>query len=526
MIEAKSGGDVNGYQYAPIPYHETFGYDAFSNLTARQSDQWNGSFSDNDSASYTDNRRLGWSYDSDGRNTTIGTRTYKFDAVGRQTLMTAQQMLPNGHHIQVSETSGYDADGVKVYDAASGVINYYLRSSVLGGAIIEEIGSNGQKNVGYVYSAMGTELAQQSSGSVNWKHNTPAGTSQYTMVSSISAIGRIELDPLGADVSITAPAEPPPSEGNGDVGAGHFAGLMDARWSDFFNLSSGCSKAGVAASCSGPLANSNLAAQERAFFGSRWYDLPGNANERARGEERYDSIRAGYDPAFNRLVGSVTVTYASGAVETKKNPTLDEYQRLETAYLADSGYSDLETNTVTVYGGAEYFISPQNPDSFQQAVDKAVAKSKAILQADNDCSKFFGPNAVAALEALAKKLTLASNYKQGITTNTGISQSYDSTIVVNGPNNVVAYRLPTSAEVYRNGPFFMSPGAKSIGGYHAGSMGAQVTSILHEVAHDMITDPKKYTPLIPNDGTDPSLSNKNTQTILNHCSKEIFNAAK
>ena len=57
LTEAKSGGDVNGYQYAPIPYHETFGYDGFSNLTARESQSWNGQTDDFDSAAYTNNRR-------------------------------------------------------------------------------------------------------------------------------------------------------------------------------------------------------------------------------------------------------------------------------------------------------------------------------------------------------------------------------------------------------------------------------------------------------------------------------------
>ena len=61
---------------------------------------------------------------------------------------------------------------------------------------------------------------------------------------------RTEFDPLGANLSLTAPEEPPPGEGDGDVGAGHFGGIMDSRWSDFFNLSSGCMKAGVSASCS------------------------------------------------------------------------------------------------------------------------------------------------------------------------------------------------------------------------------------------------------------------------------------
>jgi hypothetical protein len=160
LTEAKSGGEANGYQYTPIPYHETFGYDGFSNLTARQSQSWNGLTDDSDSATYTNNRRSGWGYDADGRNATIDTRTNTFDAAGQQTLMTAQQILANGNHTPASQAGGYDGDGARGQDVSSGLTTYYLGSSVLGGAIIEGINASGQKGVGYVYAA-GQLLATQ-----------------------------------------------------------------------------------------------------------------------------------------------------------------------------------------------------------------------------------------------------------------------------------------------------------------------------------------------------------------------------
>lgn len=243
LTEAKSGGDVNGYQYAPIPYYETFGYDGFSNLTARESQSWNGQTDDFNSAVYTNNRRSGWGYDADGRNTTIDTRTNTYDAVGQQTFMTAQQVLWNGNHITVNQTSGYDGDGARIQEVSSGVTTYYLRSSVLSGAIIEELNNSGQKNVGYVCLPGGQLLAIQQpnypTNMVTWKHNTPAGTGEYTTNTYIPAIGRTEFDALGANISLTQPEDPPPPENQGDIGAGHFGGIMDQRWSDFFNPNSG-----------------------------------------------------------------------------------------------------------------------------------------------------------------------------------------------------------------------------------------------------------------------------------------------
>lgn len=103
----------------------------------------------------------------------------------------------------------------------------------------------------------------QSAGSLKWKQMTPSGTTQLVSYSNTSVSDRVEFDPLGADISLTAPPQPPPAESEGDIKPDHFAGLADSRWSDFFNLSSG-SSAGVAASGSGSMAMTNLDAEMRA----------------------------------------------------------------------------------------------------------------------------------------------------------------------------------------------------------------------------------------------------------------------
>ena len=268
IIEAKSGGQARG-TWGAAPYYETFGYDGFANLTARESQSWNGLTDDFDSTSYTNNRRGGWGYDADGRNTTIDTRTNTFDAVGQQTAMSATAIPLIGSSYTVNQAISYDGDAamskeVDTQSNAPGYANttYHLRSSVLGGAIIEEINSSGQKNVGYVYAA-GQLLATQQPNNPNmvtWKHNTPAGPTQYTVNTYNNATGRTEFDPLGANLSLTAPEDPPPSEGNGDIGAGHFGGIMDARWSDFFNVSGGCMIDFMAASCSQAMGLVNMGA--------------------------------------------------------------------------------------------------------------------------------------------------------------------------------------------------------------------------------------------------------------------------
>jgi RHS repeat-associated protein len=370
-----------------------------------------------------------------------------------------------------------------------GWTTWYLRSSVLGGQVIAEIDGNNVWQRGYVYAGSSVMAVQQ--GGVFWMHEDPITKSKRTTDANGNVVSAIELDPWGADTNRSSSAA-----------------FQPRKYTSYDRDGNG---------------------SDEAMF--RRYN---RKNSRFDQPDPYDgSYSLAYPQSFNRYayVGNDPVNFAdpTGLDDLPPDPW-DPSDIIKTDVWAPhwprGGIGGGIHGPLLDVDDGKDGGGPQKPDSFQKALDNAIAKSKAILQGDSDCSKFFGSNAVAALEALAKKLTLANNFKQGITTNTGISQSYDSTIVVNGPNNLVAYRLPTSAEVYRNGPFFMSPGAKPIGGYPAGSAGAQITSILHELAHDIITDPKKYTALIRNDGTDPSLSNQNTRTILKHCAKEIFNAAK
>jgi hypothetical protein len=153
----------------------------------------------------------------------------------------------NGSSSTVSYADSYDGDAAMTKEVITYASNpnnplatYYLRSSVLGGAVIEEVDSAGLKKAGNVYSPRGELLATQINNVVTWKHNTAAGTGQYTVNTYDSLVGRTELDPLGADVAVNAPEEPPPAEGDGDIGANHIGGLLDSRWADFFNTSSGC----------------------------------------------------------------------------------------------------------------------------------------------------------------------------------------------------------------------------------------------------------------------------------------------
>ena len=76
--------------------------------------------------------------------------------------MSAMAIPHNRSSYTVNQSNSHDGDGemareVDTKSNAPGYANttYYLHSSALGGAIVEEINSSGQKSVGYVYSPGG-----------------------------------------------------------------------------------------------------------------------------------------------------------------------------------------------------------------------------------------------------------------------------------------------------------------------------------------------------------------------------------
>jgi len=161
---------------------------------------------------------------------------------------------------------------------------------------------------------------------------------------------------------------------------------------------------------------------------------------------------------------------------------------------------------------------------WQKALDKAVKRIKDILNEDGPCKDFFGPNALAALDALLKvNFTIKSDTSQGIqATKTGIRMTFDTT--TSSDDIQRGYRIPNEVDVFTNGPVFLNPGAPSLGGYGPGSDGAQMVALLHELAHMIITGTNpdgtpKY--LIKNDGNNAPQSDENTKIIMQNCKDQI-----
>jgi RHS repeat-associated protein len=128
------------------------------------------------------------SYDAAGNLTNDGYQTYTYDATGQQT--SASGTL----------TQSYDGDGLRVKKVESGVVTYYLRSSVLGGQVITELGTGGSFQRGYVY--LGSQmLAIQKNDQVSWVHQDPVTKSQRVTNSSGAVTSTIDLDPWGGETA-------------------------------------------------------------------------------------------------------------------------------------------------------------------------------------------------------------------------------------------------------------------------------------------------------------------------------------
>ena len=214
LTKALSGAEARGEPATNNrPYKETATYDAFNHLNLRTSRHWSRTlgFASNDT--YVDNRRVGWTYDANGNWLTGGGRTHVYDAAGRTKSIT----WSTGDQFN----QFFDADGQRVKTVESNITIYYLRSTVLGGKVIEELNPSGAKEQGFIYA--GEKLIGNSwgSGNVVLQYEDPSG---YTVRSSSPTSDLAgywaELDPWGAEVFNFDPyaADPEFSGGRGEGG--------------------------------------------------------------------------------------------------------------------------------------------------------------------------------------------------------------------------------------------------------------------------------------------------------------------
>jgi hypothetical protein len=173
---------------------------------------------------------VGWTYDAEGNWLSGAGRQHTFDAAGR----TATTSWTSGGYFN----EFYDGDDQRVKLAEPNVESYYLRSTVLGGQVVEELDGSGSKQKGFVYSNNKLIGYQVGSGNVLMQYGEPSGVSvRASSPLSSFLINWLEADPWGAEVFAWDPYfEDPGFSGGRGEGAPVFPGVGDIS-----KPSTGCS---------------------------------------------------------------------------------------------------------------------------------------------------------------------------------------------------------------------------------------------------------------------------------------------
>ncbi|HEV7473479.1 MAG TPA: S8 family serine peptidase [Pyrinomonadaceae bacterium] len=180
------------------PYSQGYEFDKWGNMTNRYG--WGGEILDGSGAGpyvYTNkNQRNIFSFDAAGNLINDLGQTFTYDATGQQA---------TAAYSGYSLTQSYDGDGLRAKKNDNGTVTYYLRSTVLGGQVVAEIGGTGLLGREYVYLG-GQLLAVRGSPSKGvlkpfWVHEDPITKSKRVTNNLGAIVSTIELDPWGADTT-------------------------------------------------------------------------------------------------------------------------------------------------------------------------------------------------------------------------------------------------------------------------------------------------------------------------------------
>lgn len=164
---------------------------------------------------------------------------------------------------------------------------------------------------------------------------------------------------------------------------------------------------------------------------------------------------------------------------------------------------------------------PTPLDARQLAVKDSYKDVFAILSEENECSRFFGGplNAVEAFNRFARQLSSSplNNPKVAI-------RMWGSYTHYRNHETGAAYRLFDRAAINLDGPLGpqASPGAATrmqVGSYAAHTPQARALILLHELGH-LVQGPGGEW-LLPNDGSDYLLSQRNTQEVEARCLEQL-----
>lgn len=186
-----------------------------------------------------------------------------------------------------------------------------------------------------------------------------------------------------------------------------------------------------------------------------------------------------------------------------------------------------DVGAVVAGGGARAEAAPLPAPQLLPPAGLADAESYAdayrVLSEENSCSRFYGGPRLAlmVLNSLALQLKRRSLGPGPV----GIRMSGDYTIYRDGSAGGT-YRLFEEVVINTSGPFLMRvvmPRAPrmQVGRFAAETRQAKALLLLHEMGH-LVLAPAGNAWLLPDDGGDARLSERNTQTVESQCLKQLL----
>jgi RHS repeat-associated protein len=422
-----------------------------------------------------------------------GAMTFQYDAANRL------KSVNNG----TGGSYGFDGDGQRVKKVEGSVTVFYVRSSVTGKALME-VGGNGALYRAYLYGK-NTLVAQLTpDGQFYWQHNQHLGSGYKLTNASGAVVYRGEFDPYGQTLLET---------GSTTLNSHKFTGYEKDQ-------STGLDYA-----------------EARMYAGSRGrFTKPDPQWLSAASARRPQSLNR-YSYVNNDPVNFVDRTGLGGCGATICDGV--------TIHGGGDNRVDPEGGTPGLIGAGSAGIlldGGENPnggagegepvwDWKSVAQDIANKIKSKVLTPGSPCGMFFGPNAADALDTLVAKIETQTT--GGNPTPTGISLTFapNNTPFSLDANGNKLFRIPASVTVNVNGPFTPFGKDNQLGGFSAGTPGAQMVALLHEVAHLIVVPLSNgsHRYLIPDDGpssNNANASSANTETIMKNCEKQIFDAAK
>lgn len=577
-LEARGGSVTDPeVQKLELPYRQSYQYNAFNNMTQRLNLHWGsdsfGQSNFNLNYTYENNRVTNswWQHDADGRVTQSALPDdYSGNTYDARGSLIKMQVQPEG--MNATETTRfYSGDARELKRSIRRQMDeedppygsyweddppkYYVRSSVLGGEVITQTDETGRKTKTNVIAA-GAKIVTQNvtfgeSGPVEtvwFHHGDSSGMSSRSswhngLVNPTDGIdgAPAETDPMGANVGQSDPYveiiifDPPewyPEP--------YFPNFGDSTMM-VNGMSVPCTLDGMTINCSTAL---GMMASGSA--------IPAHL----AGWQRY----SGFDFNSHGLgINTVTLpdlwTNNSGAVwGTSPGASGQEGWR-----FFEGGTSIYSINWAPQRQSQQQ--ESQNMRNFRNAV-QAIRNILNQNGGDNPCANFFGGPGLDALEKIVGQVTDETFTDMG-ENSTGIRMGIPIQVSLGGvelPSQATAVSnldgtraeiparyvsvspVPTNdnpaVSINTRGPF-VSPFAPRVGGYASGTLRSRVSQLLHEMAHITVTDvsrairvilignePRSYEQLklthrIPPDTNNPSLSARNTNTVLDACRDQI-----